>query len=160
MNRRSLLWHIFPPIILIVVLSLLAISSYTSRSFREFYVSSTAEDLGATAELLKDILRTRGGLADRAAIDATVKRLGRLAGTRITVILADGTVIADSDKNPAGMTLHDTRPEIVAALRDGYGSSKRYSETVKKDFLYVASPIRDEAGETAAVVRTALYSRM
>ncbi|TFH25397.1 MAG: HAMP domain-containing protein [Myxococcales bacterium] len=156
MRPRRLLWHIFPPIILIVVLSLLAISSYTSRSFQEFYVSSTADDLGATAELLKDILRARGSLADRAAIDTTVKRLGRLAGMRITVILPDGTVIADSNRNPAFMTLHDTRPEIVAALRTGYGSSKRYSETVKKDFLYVASPIRDDSGETTAVVRTAV----
>ncbi len=46
-----------------------------------------------------------------------VKDIGRKTSTRITVIRPDGTVLADSETEPAGMENHLYRPEIFAALQ-------------------------------------------
>ncbi|HET6278575.1 MAG TPA: hypothetical protein VFG08_07320, partial [Candidatus Polarisedimenticolia bacterium] len=62
-----------------------------------------------------------GAVADRLA-----DRIGSSLGLRMTIVAADGTVLGDSDLN--GIALrnvenHAGRPEIIAALRDGSGSS-------------------------------------
>ncbi len=157
MQPRRLLWHIFPPIILIVILSLAAISSFASRTIREFHLENMTGVLAARGELVKDTLsnRIRTGSAAPGSIDETVKRLGRLSDTRISVIEPDGTVTADSAKNPAVMSDHSDRPEIRQALRGETATAIRYSDTLKKDLLYVATPMRNSGGDVIAVIRTA-----
>ena len=49
---------------------------------------------------------------DEQPLDILSKRLGRESGTRITVILPDGRVVADSEHTPGKMDNHDNRPEI------------------------------------------------
>jgi len=58
---------------------------------------------------------------------------------RITVIAADGTVLADTDaKSYTDMDNHIEREEIAAALSGEVGSAIRYSQTLGEDMLYVA----------------------
>ena len=59
LQPRRLLWHIFPPIILIVILSLAAISSFASRTIREFHLENMTGVLAARGELVKDTLSNR-----------------------------------------------------------------------------------------------------
>lgn len=59
---------------------------------------------------------------------------------RVTVVAADGTVIADSAQDPATMENHATRPEIAAALRGVPGSDTRVSSTQGIEQMYVALP--------------------
>lgn len=62
--------------------------------------------------------------------------------TRITIIGEDGTVRADTNEDPAKMNNHLNRAEVIDAIRtDKVGTSIRYSNTVKADFLYVAIPV-------------------
>ncbi|GAB6108560.1 two-component system histidine kinase PnpS [Fusibacter bizertensis] len=62
--------------------------------------------------------------------------------TRITIIGEDGTVRADTNEDPAKMNNHLNRTEVIDAIRtDKVGTSIRYSNTVKADFLYVAIPV-------------------
>ncbi len=79
-----------------------------------------------------------------ANMDAFIKELGKEAGDRITYILEDGVVIADS-KVPEGkikhMDNHATRPEIIQARHRGWGSSIRFSGTLKKQLIYYAEKI-------------------
>jgi len=151
-----LLWHLYPSILLIVVVSMAAVGAYTSRSLRAFYLDRTRSELAARAELVKEILPA--GIVDGASpeVDATVKRLGRLTSTRITIIQPSGLVIGDSDKIVTTMDNHATRPEVIQALGGAVGDSIRYSDTLRKRMMYVALPLGADDGHIHAIVRTAL----
>ncbi len=90
-------------------------------------------------------------------LDNYVKNLGKKIHTRITVIDTSGKVIADSEKNPLMMENHKSRPEIVKALSKDFGTTLRYSTTVKERMLYVAHPIIDR-GKIIALSRVSLYA--
>lgn len=57
---------------------------------------------------------------------------------RVTIVASDGTVLGDSSADWKTMENHSGRPEIIAAQKDGWGSSQRYSATLKVRLLYVA----------------------
>jgi two-component system, OmpR family, phosphate regulon sensor histidine kinase PhoR len=57
---------------------------------------------------------------------------------RVTIVAFDGTVLGDSSADWKTMENHSGRPEIAAAFKDGWGSSQRYSATLKARLLYVA----------------------
>ncbi len=155
MKRKRLLWQLYSSYLLIILLSLSAVTCYASRSLRQFYVESTATDLEARADFMGEYISRRSGLQDASGLDALCKELGRKTSTRITVILPSGKVIGDSDENPAAMDNHGDRPEIKQALAGRTGTSSRYSYTLEKNMMYLAVPILD--GErVAAVVRTSV----
>ena len=60
------------------------------------------------------------------------------SGARVTVISADGQVLADSQSDPQVIENHADRPEVVQALAEGVGRSIRYSKTINRDLLYYA----------------------
>jgi len=65
--------------------------------------------------------------------------------TRITIILENGTVVADTSQDPALMNNHLNREEVQAAIRQNdVSTAVRYSNTVKSDFMYVAIPVKIE----------------
>jgi len=86
--------------------------------------------------------------ASRTPDAASVRHMAHAAGGRITIVRADGKVLADSEADPATMENHRSRPELVQAFRAGSGSAIRQSATVGVSFLYVAVPV---AGGQAAI---------
>jgi two-component system phosphate regulon sensor histidine kinase PhoR len=77
------------------------------------------------------------------------------SGARVTVITANGLVLADSQSDPQTMENHAGRPEIMDALAKGSGQSIRHSVTIKRDLLYYAVR-KNIAGESPIVLRFAL----
>lgn len=69
-----------------------------------------------------------------------VDQLTARTDLRMTIVAADGTVLADSMEDPASMENHGDRPEIVTALEGGVGLDRRVSETLDVEQLYVAVP--------------------
>lgn len=69
--------------------------------------------------------------------------LKNLANTRITYVREDGKVLGDSDQDPAAMDNHHDRPEIAEARTSGFGDAIRFSDTLKKNMLYVAMRLDD-----------------
>ena len=67
-------------------------------------------------------------------------------GLRVTLIAKDGKVIAESDSNIVlnKMDNHLNRPEVQNLKNMDYGVSVRYSNTLKKDFIYVARKIEEK----------------
>lgn len=62
---------------------------------------------------------------------------------RLTYIDKDGKVLQDSMADAETMVNHNNRPEVIQARESGIGSSVRYSDTVKKNLLYVATEFND-----------------
>jgi two-component system phosphate regulon sensor histidine kinase PhoR len=87
-----------------------------------------------------------------------VRLAARQAGARLTLIEADGTVIADSEVPPERLERvenHATRPEVLAARTGGVGFGERTSATVNEPFVYVARRVGD-AASPAGYVRLAI----
>jgi two-component system phosphate regulon sensor histidine kinase PhoR len=154
-RRIRLFWQLFPTYLLITVLSLLGAAWYASGSIRQFHLHSVREDLEARAHLVADQIAGSLGAEGMPELDRLCKKLGRSSATRITVVLPDGRVIADSEENPAKMENHAGRIEVSEALSGGTGASTRYSETLKSYMMYVAIPVQ-EGKRIDGVVRTAL----
>jgi two-component system phosphate regulon sensor histidine kinase PhoR len=148
-------WRQFLSGFLIVSFVLILFITFTIVELKNHDRSLTKERLLTTANLLQEVLKTVSW-DRREEIASLTSRFGKKAGVRITVIDRKGTVVGDSEKDPEEMENHAGRPEVKDAVSKGIGESTRYSTTLKRDMLYVAVPIRDERGETKAVVRTAL----
>jgi two-component system phosphate regulon sensor histidine kinase PhoR len=82
--------------------------------------------------------------------------IGKKTSTRITVIKSDGTVLADSEKEPRDMENHLYRPEIFAALRGEKQMSIRFSSTLKRDMMYMSFPLRS-GDQTVGALRLSLF---
>ena len=75
------------------------------------------------------------------SLDEQADELGRLLNVRITLIAHDGRVLGDSDVEAsqlAGLENHRLRPEVQRAVREGAGSSIRWSDTLRVEYIYVA----------------------
>ncbi|MBT1071254.1 ATP-binding protein [Pelotalea chapellei] len=78
---------------------------------------------------------------DRIPPQKLAEKIGATIKARVTLISRDGTVIGESDVNQTQLSRlenHLGRPEIQAALKFGQGSAMRYSETLRRNMLYVA----------------------
>ena len=110
------------------------------REFEKFY----AEELTAHLQVQAITLRSQV----RGHLDSDhVEQLSRIAqevgeneadSLRVTFISADGTVLGDSQADAGQMESHHDRVEIQDALKNGWGTSTRWSGTVARMLRYVA----------------------
>jgi two-component system phosphate regulon sensor histidine kinase PhoR len=108
-------------------------------------------EANVVADLAGDGLRAQ----DPNLLDPLAHRLAKSAGVRVTIIGRDGVVLGESDQDRRTMENHASRPEVAAALGGVVGGTLRRSDTVGRDLLYVAVPVRD-SGTIVGVARTAL----
>jgi two-component system phosphate regulon sensor histidine kinase PhoR len=136
---------------------LIIFTLYLSQLLPKFYYDQVADDLQARAHLIEQQILPNLKANTFQGLDDMVKKLGASSCTRITIILHDGRVIADSDENPEIMDNHGDRPEIRQALEKGKGRFLRFSNTVKKRMMYLALPIH-EKGKILAIIRTSSFA--
>ncbi|MGB9623312.1 MAG: ATP-binding protein [Phycisphaerae bacterium] len=118
------------------------------------------EHLQTQAAVLRQCVADRFDKARGAELDRFVKTLAAQQANRLryTLILPDGTVLADSEADPAAMESHASRAEVREALADGWGQDTRFSHTLSRDTRYVA--VRVGPGTApAGVVRVAMPVR-
>lgn len=131
---------------LAVVAVLAALALVLDRTLESAFLDDLTRSLVAEAKA------TRLALPENPeASQPFARRSGRELGLRITLIRVDGTVVADSSRDPAGIENHSDRPEVQAALQGEIGVASRTSETVGEPFRYVALP-----PENGLIVRVAL----
>ena len=151
--RKRILWRLFPSFILILLIALVAMVWCTFNLLGQFQERSVHQDLRSIGVVAADLFADRLSIEDAAGVDAACKRQGPRVGARITIILPDGTVIGDSEEDPLQMDNHANRDEVRQAVRDGIGSSTRFSRTLEQQMVYVAVAVDGPDG-LAGVVRT------
>jgi two-component system, OmpR family, phosphate regulon sensor histidine kinase PhoR len=156
MNKRKLIWHIFPAYLAILVVSLTAVSWLSFNFSNRFYMDRTSAELESKAEMLLHLFSPLIFSGQASSIDTLCKSVGKSSKTRVTVIQLDGQVIGDSDETPSEMDSHATREEILSAKAHGVGRSVRYSKTLEKPMMYVAIVLRDADDRPAGFLRTAM----
>lgn len=152
MNKRRLLWQIFPTFLVIIVFALTTTTWYAIDLVRNFYFEQTNQDMEIRTRLLIHNIIPDLNEKNYHKINEYVGLVGREIDTRITIILPDGRVIADSDEDYRVMDNHINRPEIRQALEKEVGSSIRHSATIERDLIYFASTLKQD-GKLIALVR-------
>lgn len=140
---------------LLIVAAFAALGLYVLAKVEGDFRRNIDADLASQAQMVKSLVRPLvNESAPSQEFDRLAKQLGGGSDTRITIIAPDGTVLGDSQADPASMDNHLSRPEVQEAIRSGEGKSDRHSTTLGRDFTYVASRITiDDA--VVGVVRVA-----
>jgi len=151
MRRQKLIWHLFPLFLLVTLVTLAAVTWYSVRSWHSFFLEQTAQDLTARALLVENRIGGRAGWENGPWQDKLCKDLGKITGTRLTVILASGKVLGDTEEDPAKMDNHGDRPEFQGAMQGRVGVSTRFSFTLGHSRMYVAVPMKEGESIIGAV---------
>ncbi len=136
--RRRMIAYYLVVIAVVVVL----MGAFFIFFLHYFYMQSLRDNLFNQARLASVLVEEMlGRHADREEIDRLCKELRSELGVRLTLVLEDGTVLADSDEDPYLMDNHRNRPEIIAALKQDLGFASRYSVTLGEEMYYLAVPL-------------------
>ena len=85
---------------------------------------------------------------------AEIDSYSNASSSRITLISKEGAVLADSSVKAVdilSLENHSNRPEVIAALAKGSGSSKRFSNTTQQEMLYYA--LLDSSSNPPSIIR-------
>jgi two-component system phosphate regulon sensor histidine kinase PhoR len=157
--RLNLFWKFAFSFLALLVSVLLGVDFFAERALRSDYERTGFEKLAAIARIAE--ARPPQGAS---AAPAQPENLAPLrdwvtqmaaGGARVTVIAADGRVLADSEADPQSMENHANRPEFLEAMAKGEGRAARRSATLNRDFLYFAVRQSTTAGPTR-ILRFAL----
>ncbi len=117
-------------------------------------VTTAREQLRGEAVYLKEVLDEVGG-SDTELLNHLAE-----AGTRVTLVDADGDVVFDSDGVAAQMENHAERPEIESAMENGWGEAERYSDTFQEQNFYYAVSLDDGQVLRLAVSTDSVYGTL
>jgi len=133
-------WRIAGAYIILIVLTLALLSLALLQLLRRTYLQTLESGLAGQARLVATITETQAAAAPSAQHDALARDLSDQLHGRVTLIAADGTVLADSLLPPAARENLSDRPEVRDALALGSGASERNSAATGDEMFYVAVP--------------------
>ena len=152
---RSIRWRIVVRFSLLTAAILAVVYFYSLSQFRQYYLDQHRHHLGAEALLLSGHGQLRDGLAESrwqagdSDLVGLVRAWSSQLDARVTIVLEDGSVLADSQADTSTMASQLEQPEILAALAEGTGYSVRTSRAFGTEMLYAAAavfPQVDDAG--------------
>jgi len=155
MIRSRFVWRLYAGYVALILLTASLIGFFVSRNIVGQSLQDMEHDLRTQGLFLARVYRQALADGDLSRLPEEVREMGRETESRLTVIGADGTVLADSEADPGRMDDHGSRAEILSARESGIGSSTRYSETVRREMMYVAISVREEGEEIVGYVRAA-----
>lgn len=155
MKHRRLFLKLFPATLATLLLSLGLLTFLAGRAIRLQSYDLQQQDLLERARLLAPQVSQLLKGNRPGELQEYIRQVGPRSHTRITVMLPDGTVIAESDTDPARMENHLARPEMEHALSTGVGNAIRTSPTLGIDMVYSALLLRD-GDRSVAVIRTSV----
>ena len=152
---QSIRWRILSTNLFLILTSMFILGIALIWPLQNYFLSNLTNDMINRANLVSRLIEP--GLIDGnyMTVDKQTKMIGEKIKTRISIILPDGTVIADSENAPENMENHGNRPEIKKAFSGEIASQSRFSTALDAEVIYVALPIKKD-GDTIAVSRLAL----
>ena len=150
MPRLSMFWQMFLAFGSLIVLALGTLGGVVGAWVEQQALLQVEAHLKSKAILLQEIVRGRSVVQLRSHIET----LRAETETRITLIAASGTVLVESERDPADLDDHGKRPEIESARAARFGTATRYSTSVQKNMMYVA--VKMPESHDIAFVRVAL----
>ena len=156
--KKRIFWKFFAGFFTLSLLLAAAFYFPTLREAKSLYLQLQQDKLRTVGDVFAAELAARWQESDPGSRQRWIVEKGRQSRTRLTLVDPRGKVLADSEKDPAGMQNHSDRPEIAAALAGQARSELRFSFTLRENMLYFALPLK-RAGGTVAVLRLSLFVR-
>jgi two-component system, OmpR family, phosphate regulon sensor histidine kinase PhoR len=126
--------------LLLAFVVVVALGVTSGIKIESYFHDRLISDLSTFANVVSVIVQSES-IDDAEDLNGRITTIADLEAVRISVINADGVVVADSDvpfEEIAAVENHINRQEVREALREGLGVVKRKSVTVDRDFMYVA----------------------
>lgn len=148
--RVSLFWKLGLTYLVLLFVVLMSVDFYAGRILHDEYIRAADQQLSSLAE----VARANPPQFDSpAAVASWTERMSH-SGARVTLIAADGRVLADSAHDFETMENHSNRPEFRAAMAEGRGESVRHSHTLDRDLVYWAIRF-DRSAQPPLIIRFA-----
>jgi len=149
--RLNLFWKLALAFLTLLLVALLGADYSAERALRRDYERAGLEQLEAIARIGQSHAPVLSAVpptqtAEMNGLQTWVSEMAS-SGARITVVTAQGLVLADSQSDPQTMENHAGRPELKDALANGSGHSIRHSVTINRDLLYYAVRQPTAAGQ-------------
>jgi len=140
----------------LVGMAVAAAGIYMAVTFERSHYDALRDNLVREIGLIEDAVdwHPAAGTDAYAHFTERARHYRSITGARVTFIAGDGTVLGDSDHDPASMDNHLDRPEVAEAQRKGVGYDVRRSDTTHHNMMYVA--VKREAGDADGFIRLAL----
>lgn len=155
MFRSRLFWRLFGGFFAVIALLVVLVEIFVPRQIEKGTLLEIERDLSVSTALVEKLILPLPTAVTIGQLQSRIDELASKAEVRLTVIRADGLVLADSEESAESMDDHGQRPEVQQARREGTGRAIRYSYTVGTRMMYFARAIRDR-GEVVAFIRAAM----
>ncbi len=159
MRSSQLFWRMFLAYAGLVLLGIIASTASIASWEEDQLIEQANRRLRDAGILLRDNVASRLPNEPSEQLQNEIRELSKQLDMRLTIIAADGEVLADSAQESlaavAKMENHRSRTEFVKALRAGEGTTRRNSPTLGDAYFYYAIAIERD-GKNAGIVRTAL----
>ena len=153
--RSRLFWRLFISYTLLAGAAAAALGLFAANRLHATRFESIQRTLYEESRLLYELIADDLKANRTEPIREKLRTLAGAIGCRFTIVASDGSVVADTEADPAMMDNHRLRPEIVQAAAQGEGASTRWSHTLREEILYLAYRAQ-EADGTVHFVRLAV----
>ncbi len=155
---KKIFYKIFGSYVIFILAISLLILLFSLSTTRRHYQQTLAQDLENLGHALSRDVEVYLEKNQPQELDAYLKNISKNIHARVTVIDPQGTVLADTEKDPKTMENHRYRPEVAEAFEGKIGKSLRFSYTVEEQMLYVGLPLEKD-GRADAVLRLSLFMK-
>ena len=159
----SIRWKVTLGTLVAVACGLLIAGVMTVQSLEQRHLSQFGDALEAKTKLVEygfqPLFHPPSTHPTPSALQETARDLGNRASARVTLVAADGTVLADStarDADVPAIENHKSWPEIQQALSTGHGEDIRPSHTIGERTMYRAVLLRQPQNAAPIAVRVGL----
>jgi len=153
--KNRIVWKFFSAFAALIIIVVLILNFFISSRLRDNFEQRLSEQLRGDAILVGNLLGTHLDESEQKDIQQEAAQLAEKLDLRITVVDEQGRVLADSETEPSSMANHGDRPEIIEALKSGFGQSARFSDTLGYSMKYVAVRAGSE-NSPPSIIRFAL----
>lgn len=150
MIKSPILWRLYAGYVVVILISTTIVGVLVGRQVTDNEMQELQVSLTIRSEMLAELSRETLSLAESeqkiVKLQNTIEMLGRKSDSRLTVMRADGRVIADSQESPSKMDNHLDRPEIIGAGESGQATTNRFSQTLSQNMSYLARRVDSVEG--------------
>jgi two-component system, OmpR family, phosphate regulon sensor histidine kinase PhoR len=148
--RVSLFWKLGLTYLFLLFVVLISFDFYVGGMLQQEYIRAADQQLSSLAQIAS---AHPPDFDNAAALVSWTSWMAR-SSARVTLIAADGRLLADSAQGSEIAENYSDRPEFRAALAQGQGGSVRFSQSANRDLVYWAVRC-DRRGEPPVVIRFA-----
>ena len=142
--QLSLRWRAIISISLLLLITLGGLSAFLLSYIPDIYLDTYRSNFSSEIQIFANQAAPLLTDGDIEGINNEITKFSNALNLRATIIMTNGVVIGDSSADPEFMENHSSRPEIQEALKGNNFNIVRFSDTLKIDMLYIATPIMQQ----------------